>query len=228
MSRAGKPRGDDGPGDERRMVAGSKRPGSPIPPPAPKPKPPPKPKEHPERTHRESQTIGGPGIVLAKGEKLEGNMPNCTLTPDLFTDIVDYVRAGNFRTVAMRACGVPRTTFFGWISTGREQIEAYVAGERPDVPLQAQLVIALDRAEGKCFADQHEMVLTGTQVTEDGDVLPADIDDRKLRFAWLQRRFARDWSPPTSGVDDETGAPKKIDVTELLIARLQMLKDADG
>lgn len=159
-------------------------------------------------------------------------MPNCTLTDELFDEIVSYVRAGNFRTVAMKAAGVVPTTFFTWISDGRTQIQEILDGKRTVVPLQAQLVMALDRAEGKCFVEQQEIILTGMQATEDNEgqpvILPADIDDRKLRLAWLQRRFAREWTPPTTATDDETGEAKKIDVTELLVARLQALKDADG
>lgn len=155
-------------------------------------------------------------------------MPNCTLTDALFNEIVGYVRAGNFRTVAMKAAGVVPDTFWGWIRTGREQIQEILDGKREVVPLQAQLVMALDQAEGKCFVEQQALVLMGTEIDDDGKVIVADIDDRKLRLAWLQRRFAREWAPPTTATDDETGAAKKIDVTELLIARLQALKDADG
>lgn len=211
-------------GDEQVMI---RRDGvsKPRPPAPPKPKPP---RVHPERTPRTSETVGGPGVVLPKGAKMEGNMPNCTLTDSLFNEIVSYVRAGNFRTVAMKAAGVPSQTFWYWISVGREQIQELIDGKREVVPLQAQLVMALDRAEGRCFVEQQAIVLRGTEESEDGNIVPADIDDRKLRLAWLQRRFAREWTPPTTGTDDETGAAKKIDVTELLLARLQMLRDADG
>lgn len=183
---------------------------------------------HPERTPRTSATIGGPGVRPAKGSRIEGNMPCCTLTPEVFTEIVGYVHGGAFRTTAQKASGVPARTFWDWIRVGREQIEEFIEGKIKEVPLQGQLVIALDRAEGQCFVSQNATVLQGTEVDEDGQLIPADIDDRKLRFAWLQRRFAREWAAPTTGVDDETGAPKKIDVTELLFARLQALKDADG
>jgi hypothetical protein len=209
----------------------------------PKQKPP---QTHPERVHRTRPTIGGGHVKLKKGERMQGNMPCCSLTPEVFAEIIAIVRAGNFRTTAYKATGVPAKTFWGWIGTGREQLDDILDGKRTDVPLQAQLVIELDRAEGKCFVEHNARILASSgecaecegSGRDDEDepchackglgAMMADIDDRKLRFAWLTKRFAREWSPPTAGVDDETGAPKQIDVSELLIARLQALKDADG
>jgi hypothetical protein len=214
---------------------------------APPKRPPKKPEpDRHDRTPRTSETIGGKGVKPAKGSRVVGNMPCCTLTDEIFDEIIAYVIAGNFRTTAAKAAGVPVKKLFAWTATGREQLEEYMEGKREDVPRQAQLVIALDRAEGKCFIEHNALILSGggecaecegTGRDEEDEQCHAckgvgaqmsDIDDRKLRFAWLQRRFAREWSPPVAGVDDETGAPKQIDVTELLIARLQALKDADG
>jgi hypothetical protein len=228
--------GDDKPGGRKDSFPVAAPPKAPPAPP-PKPKPPPK---------RPRPTIGGPGPRLEKGSRLVGNAPWCSLTDEVFNEILGHVRAGAFRQTAAKAAGVPIKTLFTWITTGREQLDELLEGKREDMPLQAQLVIELDRAEGKCFIEQNSLVLSGGGVCAECDgsgrddddeqchackgvgAQLSDIDDRKLRFAWLQRRFAREWSPPTAGVDDETGAPKQIDVTELLIARLQALKDADG
>jgi hypothetical protein len=229
-------------GDDRRPRRDSFPPAAP--PVVPPPKPPPK--DRHDRTPRNCETIGGPGVKPAKGSRVVGNMPCCSLTDEVFTEIIGHVRAGNFRIVAAKAAGVLPATLWKWIETGREQLADYLDGKRQDVPLQGQLVIELDRAEGKCFIEHNALILSGGGECAECEgagrgeedeachackglgAMMADIDDRKLRFAWLQRRFAREWSPPTAGVDDETGAPKQIDVSELLIARLQALKDADG
>lgn len=158
-------------------------------------------------------------MKLPKGGKWEGNMPGCSLTPELFDSIVGLVANGNFRTTAYKAVGVAPRTFWDWMEVGRTQIEEIAEGKRAVLPLQAQLVIALDMAEGQFFSAQNAKILDGR----------GSVKDRTLRFAWLQRRFAREWAPPAVGVDDETGAVKPIDnITEILIARLQALKDADG
>lgn len=213
-------------GDERVMVRRDGFVQTPPPEKKPKAKPP---RQHPQpgRKARGSETIGGPGTGVRppKGTRIVGNAPCCTLTDEIFDEIVAHVAAGNFRRVAACAAGVPEQKFWNWLTTGREQIQEYIDGKRPDVPRQGQLVIALNRAEGKCFIDVNARILNAGDIEE-----PTDIDDRKLVFAWLQRRFAREWAAPPTGTDDETGVVKKIDVTELLMDRLKMLlgADADG
>jgi hypothetical protein len=164
------------------------------------------------RKKRTCPTIGGKGALLQAGEKFEGNMPNCALTKPIFKEIVDLVKAGNWRLVAARAAGVNIETFKTWIDTGEKQIQDILDGTRKAMPLQAQLVMELDRAEGKCHAFHNAKVLK--------DAKP------ELRFAWLKARFPKEWAPTTAAIDDKTGEQTEVDVVNLLVSRFQALKDS--
>lgn len=164
------------------------------------------------RSKRTCETIGGTGIRLEAGDVYDGNMPSCALTKPIFKEIVDLVTAGNWRLVACRAAGVNVETFKSWLVTGDKQIAEIIAGTRKAMPLQAQLVMAIERAEGKCHAFHNAELLK--------DAKP------ELRFAWLKARFPKEWAPTTVGIDDTTGEQTEIDVVNLLVSRFQALKDA--
>jgi hypothetical protein len=63
-------------------------------------------------------------------------------------------------------------------------------------------------------------------VSVNKQVLDEDIDvrDRTLRFAWLQKRYAREWATPTVAMDDHTGKEEEADIVDLLVSRLSALK----
>jgi hypothetical protein len=171
-----------------------------------------KPKEKPvSKTPR----IGGPGRCHEKGMLYDGNLPHCALTDDIFKSIVDLVAAGNHRVQAVRSTGVEVSTYNNWMTTGREQIEEYREGKRQSLPRQAQLVLAIERAEGRCFTGETAKILGN-----------GDVKDRTLRFAFSQKRFPKVWAAPTTAIDDETGKQQDVDIMDLLVARLQALKDA--
>jgi len=178
----------------------------------------PKPKVDNGRKHRTIPTIGGEYKRPPKGKKYEGNMPDCSLTDELFERIINLVRAGNFRTVAARAAGVSTATLATWMEVGRKQIQEIRDGVRKDMPLQAQFVTEIDTAEGVCFVGQHEKIL-------DEDL---DPKDRALRFAWLKARFSREWAAPSQAIDDTTGATTEVDAVNLLVERLTALRGHGG
>jgi len=172
----------------------------------------------PPKPRRDLPRIGGRGGSLPKGEKYAGNAPICALTDELFDAIVGHVRAGNFRTVAAQAEGVSLPTFHKWIQRGRQQIQESMEGQRDpeQLPIQAQLVMELERVEGQCFVAEHRKVMD-----ENGDAR-----DRALRFAWLRARYARIWSQPSEVVDDQNATTERVDVRELLLARIEAIKAA--
>lgn len=172
-------------------------------------------KPKPKPRH-ELPTRGGPGVKIPAGQKYNGNKPDCALTDELFDAIVKHVRAGNFRTVAAQAEGVSLKTFHSWIHRGRGQIEEYTNKTREDLPIQAQLVLELERSEGLYFVTEHEKV---------SDEL-GEIRDRTLRFALLRGRFARHYSAPMEQVDDQAATTEKVDAYELLLARIAAIKAA--
>ncbi len=164
------------------------------------------------RKKRSCPTIGGKGVSVEPGKVYEGNMPGCSLTKPIFKEIVDLVKAGNWRLVAARAAGVNIETFKTWIDTGEKQIQEILDGTRKAMPLQAQLVMELDRAEGKCHAFHNAKVLEHAKP--------------ELRFAWLKARFPKEWAPTTTAIDDRTGEQTEVDVVNLLVSRFQALKDS--
>ncbi len=162
------------------------------------------------RPHRTCETIGGAGAKPAKGSIYEGNMPHCSLVPELGERIVALVRAGSFRLVAARAVGVSEATFIGWIDAGRKQLEEIRAGTRVEMPLQAQLVTAIEQAEAECFITLNDRVLDPS----------GDPRDREIVAKWHGKRFAREWAAPAVITDDVTGEQSETAVTDMLITRL--------
>jgi hypothetical protein len=173
----------------------------------------------PPREPRVLVGIGGAGSAVGKGQRIAGNRPICTLTDEIFDNIVKHVRAGNFRTVAAQAEGISLHTFHKWIQRGREQLKELEDGRRnidDELPLQAQLVMAIEHAEGQSFITEHGKVLD-----ENGDVR-----DRALRLTWMKARYARVFSQPSEVVDDQNATAEKVDVRELLLARIEAIKAA--
>jgi hypothetical protein len=156
--------------------------------------------------------IGGKGNRLQAGEKLEGNAPDLTLTPEVFKIIVDSVGRGNWRTVAAKMAGIPISTFQSWVRRGEQHLKEIEAGERMTMTIQANLVLDLAKAEGKLH-DFHQ-----SKILEEAKP--------ELRFQWLTRRFAKEWVPTTTGIDDQTGEETQADLVALLLDRLKPLKES--
>ena len=148
-----------------------------------------------------------------KDETIEGNMPTCSLTDELIVKLGELVRAGNFRGPSAKSLVISLHTFHTWCSTGRQHVAEIEASERMAETQQSKLVVALDKAEGRCFVADTANIRS----TE------GDVRDRDLVFKLHQKRFAKEYSPPVVSTDDETGAQTKIDVTNMLEQRLCQL-----
>ena len=147
------------------------------------------------------------------GDKIEGNLPCCSLTDEVIEKLVAMVKGGSFRGPAAKSLGISQNTFNTWIRTGREHVEQHEKGERAEPTQQMRLVVELDKAEGQHFVSEHKIIL-------DGEV---DVRDRDLRFKVHQRRFAKEWNNPATAIDDQTGEEVDADITAILLDRLAKL-----
>ena len=95
-----------------------------------------------------------------------------SLTPELMQKILAYVRAGNTPFAAARACGVAKSTWYGWLKDGR-------SGKDPD-------------CEG--LAEKLETALAASQAGLVALVRQAAQKDWRAAIALLERRWPSDWS----------------------------------
>lgn len=153
-----------------------------------------------------------------KDDKIEGNLPCCSLTDEVIDKIVALVRKGAFRLVAARSLGISDNTFNSWISTGKQHRDEYEAGERSEGTQQMRLVVALEMKSGEHFIEE----LNKIQDSE------GDVRDRDLRFKVHSKRYAREWNSPAIAVDDTTGQEVKADLGALLADRIAAVLGVTG
>jgi hypothetical protein len=77
------------------------------------------------------------------------------LTPETFTTLLRAARAGLHRETQAKVAGISDSTLESWLAQGRERladIEAHTMGDLPGEPppftAEAELAVALERAEG--------------------------------------------------------------------------------
>ena len=131
-----------------------------------------------------------------------------TLTDRVIEEAAAIVGAGNFRYVAFQRLGIPVATFQAWIRKGLK--------DRRDGSdsKQADLVRALDMAEGECHAQLLQ------------DVLSAD--DPRLKMDFLRARYNKLYSNnPNAHLDDETGEMIKREAAEILAEKLSRFLDGN-
>lgn len=159
---------------------------------------------------------------LQSGDKIEGNLPTCSLTDEVIDKLVAYVKAGSFRQPAAKALGISPNTFKQWLETGQRHREEIEEGERAELTRQAKLVIELEKAEGECFIAEQQRFLDAN----------GDVKDRELRFKHHKARFAKEWAAPQQGIDDATGEQfDRANILDLLVERitkgLELPEDTD-
>ena len=157
--------------------------------------------------------IGGKGKRGESGE-IVGNMPQLTLTAEVHKTIVDAVERGNWRSVAYQMAGVRPDTFYLWIKRGEKHLREILDGTRGIMTRQAHLVLDLAKAEGRLHDFHSQKILQEAKP--------------ELRFAWLGKRFPKEWGDPGISRDDKTGEETKVDLISSLMARLSPLVGESG
>ena len=92
------------------------------------------------------------------------------LTPDTKEDIVNALRAGNSRRDSALYAGVSETTFYSWMSRGRE-------GE----PLYAEFLEAVEKAEAQSVVRNVAIIQRAAEETW------------QAAAWWLERKRPDDW-----------------------------------
>lgn len=134
------------------------------------------------------------------------------LTKDVADKIAEYVRAGNFRTVAANALGIPDATISRWIAEGdRDESNGTES-------LYAYLAHAVREAEA-----EHEREILAVVVTQ------AKLDP-KFALSYVGRRYAARWArhdnvtvstPDLRPGDGESAKDKLIERLTSLVVNLK-------
>jgi transposase len=118
-----------------------------------------------------------------------------SLTPELHARIVKMVRDGNFRTTALKACGLSKNVIRNWEKAGEEGREPYAA-----------FMADLQQAE----AESETELLSEVRNARPQVVGVSGPDLWQARLAVLERRFPNRWSARVrTTVDEELSALMK-------------------
>jgi len=102
--------------------------------------------------------------------QLEPGRPT-SLTPEVQTQIVNMIRAGNYNVVAAEFVGIAEATFYNWLKRGRE-------GE----PLYLEFLEAIKKAESESEAFRVEKIITASR------------QQWQAAAWWLERKMPEKWA----------------------------------
>lgn len=130
------------------------------------------------------------------------------LTPEIISEVVRLVRAGNHLEAASWAAGVPYETAQRWMEKG----------ERRRSGPQRELYLRVKRAEAESQVDANDVFFKNAK------------EDPKYSQAWLERRFRGTWSK-LEGVQigGMKGAPVDMTINiDDIVGKFRKLRNDDG
>lgn len=125
-----------------------------------------------------------PGSPPAVHERKAGRPSK--LTPEVFSELIDGVRTGNFVSVAARAAGLSPETVKWWLRRGRG-----LDPDNPPVPPYTTLVAAIDQAHARA------------ERTVVGNLVALSARDPRAAEKWLGVHARERWGEAT----EEPGVP---------------------
>ena len=141
---------------------------------------------------------------------------HCKLTRETIHQAAKIVADGNFRKHAFAAMGVPYHRWHTWIKEGRKELREHFEGKREakECTLYSDLVLALEKAEGKCAVGMLHDVTKAKNEHGNPDV--------RAREWFLERRYNKLYTRnPNARVDgEESEEDEQPRGREILLGRL--------
>jgi hypothetical protein len=109
--------------------------------------------------------------------------PKCPLTPEVIAKIVEKVRAGNYLSTSVQACGISRKTCFNWLKRGNAEDDWIEAGNEPHEGHDAMcyaFMMAAEQAEALAEIEDIRDIRNGVENWQS----KAWIRERRSRENW--------------------------------------------